>query len=42
MNPNYFDPDQRYDLKNDPQDKQNLFEAYPDYLLSRADLMGKW
>ncbi|MDA3823877.1 MAG: sulfatase-like hydrolase/transferase [Bacteroidales bacterium] len=26
MNPNYFDPDQLYDMKNDPQEKQNLFE----------------
>ncbi len=30
MNPNYFESDQLYDLKNDPTEKQNIFEENPE------------
>lgn len=29
LNPNYFEPDQLYDLKNDPTEKHNIFEENP-------------
>ena len=28
LNPNYFDPDQLYDLQNDPLETENLFDLH--------------
>ena len=30
LNPNYFEADQLYDLRNDPREKNNVFLKYPD------------
>ena len=37
-NPNYFAPDQLYDLENDPEEKLNLFNQHPEVV---ADLKGR-
>ena len=29
LNPNYFQPDQLYDLSNDPREENNLFDENP-------------
>ncbi len=40
-NPNYFDPDQLYNLKKDPEELNNVFENFPEKTTEMKALLAK-